>query len=42
MTRDREVDYARNAYICRQILNAARNAYIVNGVDKVYLFALGG
>jgi len=36
------VDYAINDYICRQILNAARNAYIVNGVDKVYLFALGG
>ena len=42
MTRDRGVDYARNTYICRKILNAARNAYIVNGVDKVYLFALGG
>jgi hypothetical protein len=41
MARDRGVDYARNAYICRKILNAARNAYIVNGVDKVYLFGFG-
>jgi len=41
MMRDRGVDYVRNAYIFRQILNSARNAYIVNGVDKVYLFGFG-
>ena len=42
MTRNMWVDYAKNAYICRKISNAARNAYIVNGVEKVHpIFGFG-